>query len=56
MQWIQKYAPTSICLWYDQRWPFVDKLESEIAKLWLDTQIIRIDPHHPEKFKSSLLK
>lgn len=56
MQWIQQYKPHSICLWYDQRWPFVDALESEIEKLWLDTEVIRISSHHPEKFKSSLLK
>ena len=56
MQWIEKYAPNSICLGYDQRGPFVDALESEIHKLWLDTQIIRVAAYHPEKFKSSLLK
>lgn len=56
MQWINIYKPHCICLGYDQRWPFVDMLESEIKKLGLDTQVIRIPSHHPEKFKSSLLK
>lgn len=56
MQWIEKIKPSVICLWYDQCGPFVDKLSSEIAKLVLDTHIVRIPPHKPEVFKSSLLK
>lgn len=56
LKWIKKYAPASICLGYDQRGPFVDKLSGEIEKLWLQTQIIRIGAHKPEEFKSSLLK
>jgi len=56
LQWLQIYKPDSICLWYDQRWPFVDILEKEIEKLCLKTRIIRIDPFNPENYKSSLLK
>jgi len=56
MQWIEALKPQVICLWYDQRWPFVDKLESEICQLWLDTKIFRIGSHKPEIYKSSLLK
>jgi len=54
--WVSTYLPTSICLWYDQRWPFVDKLEWELKKQGLEAQIIRIEPHEPETYKSSLLK
>lgn len=56
MQWIESIKPSTICLGYDQRWPFVDKLENEISKLWLSTKIVRIDSFQPEVFKSSLLK
>jgi len=56
MQWISMIQPKVICLGYDQRGPFVDKLESEIEKLWIQSEIIRIDSHKPEIYKSSLLK
>ncbi len=56
MQWLEKFTPATICLGYDQRWPFVERLESKLTELWLETKIIRIEPHHPEKFKSSILK
>jgi len=56
MQWIESIHPNIICLWYDQRWPFVDALEDEIHKQWLTTKIMRIDAHEPHVFKSSLLK
>ncbi|MCD5375175.1 adenylyltransferase/cytidyltransferase family protein [Candidatus Gracilibacteria bacterium] len=56
MQWIELYKPHAICLGYDQRGPFVERLESEIDRLGLSTQIIRIPSHHPDRFKSSLLK
>ena len=54
--WIEKFSPHSICLWYDQRWPFVDALQSEIQRLWLSSSIVRIDAHKPDIYKSSLLK
>lgn len=56
LRWIQEYAPDSICLWYDQRWPFVEKIENELHYLQLQSQIIRINPLNPEVYKSSLLK
>lgn len=56
LKWLEIYKPSSICLWYDQRWPFLERLWGEVMRLWLATQIIRIDPHYPEKYKSSLLK
>lgn len=56
MKWIKELCPDVICLWYDQRWPFVEKLQWEIEKVWLATRVARIAAFHPEKFKSSLLK
>lgn len=56
LRWIQEYKPHSICLWYDQRWPFVEKIEKELQYLNIGCQIIRIDPLKPEIYKSSLLK
>lgn len=56
MKWIEQLKPDIICLWYDQRWPFVEKLEWEIKNVGLTTQIIRIAAFHPETFKSSIIK
>lgn len=56
MWWIEKISPEIVCLWYDQRGPFVDKLEDEIYRIWLSTRIIRINAHRPDIFKSSILK
>lgn len=56
MSCIWKYSPNSICLWYDQRGPFVDKITVELQKLGLQAQIIRIEAHEPDIYKSSLLK
>lgn len=56
LKWIQQFSPNSICLGYDQKWPFLEKLDDEIKRLWLQIQILRISSHCPEKYKSSLLK
>ena len=56
LSWIEKLQPHVICLWYDQRWIFVDALPEKISELWLSTEIIRIPAFHPEKYKSSILK
>lgn len=56
MMWLHQFRPFSICLWYDQRGNFVDVLPQKLTELWLETEIIRIDAFHPEKYKSSLLK
>lgn len=56
MNCLWEYTPDSICLWYDQRWPFVEKISKKLEELHLETQIIRIEPHEPEIYKSSLLK
>ncbi len=49
--WLEKYKPKVICLWYDQMWfsSLLDRYSSEI-------EIIRLDSHFPEQFKSSKLK
>lgn len=54
--WLEKYKPSVICLGYDQRGKLVEALESEIQRLRLQTEIIRIGPLRPETYKSSLLK
>ncbi len=56
LSWIWELRPDIICLWYDQRWPFVDLLQEEIDSLKLLTQIIRIPAFDPQIYKSSLLK
>lgn len=56
MTWVERFKPHIICLWYDQWGKFVDHLPDKISKLWLETQILRIAPYHPETYKSSILK
>jgi len=41
-----------VCLWYDQEW-FVWELEKYISKNDLNIEIIRLESHKPEIFKSS---
>lgn len=52
---IRKYKPNIIALGYDQ-FVFTQKLEKTIIDLKLDTVIHRLQPYHPEIYKSSLLK
>lgn len=52
---VQKYRPSVIALGYDQ-FVFTQKLSKTLIDLKLDTKIIRIDAHHPQVFKSSLVK
>ncbi len=47
--------PDVICLGYDQTF-FVDKLEKELKKRNLETEIVRLSAFQPEKYKSSLLR
>jgi len=56
LSWIAQYTPHSICLGYDQRGPFVDRLPLEIKNMWLESELIRIPSLQPEIYKSSLLK
>jgi FAD synthetase len=53
---IRKYRPDIICLGYDQEF-FIDALEPELEKCGLEkTKIVRLEPHQPDKYKSSKLK
>jgi FAD synthetase len=53
---IKEHRPDVICLGYDQR-NFTDKLREKLEEFGLaETEIIRLKPYHPEKYKSSLLK
>ena len=56
LKWIKKYKPHALCLGYDQRGKFVDKIPETIKELWLSTEIIKISPLKPEVYKSSFLK
>jgi len=52
---IKKYQPDIICLGYDQK-TYVDKLKDKLKQFGLEkTQIKKLKPLHPEKYKSSLL-
>jgi len=52
LKYIIKYQPKVVCLWYDQEW-FVWELEKYISKNDLNIEIIRLESHKPEIFKSS---
>lgn len=47
--------PDVICLGYDQSF-FVDKLAPKIKEFGLTTRIIRLEPHLPERYKSSKIR
>ena len=52
---IKKYQPDVICLGYDQE-AFIDKLKDKLKQFGLEkTQIKKMKPFHPEKYKSSRL-
>lgn len=53
-QIIEEIMPDTIALGYDQR-AFTEPLASELEKRKLNIQITRLEPYHPEKYKSSLL-
>ncbi len=56
MKWLEIYKPHVICLGYDQRWKFVERLPEELKKIWFKSKIIRSPSYKPDIFKSSLLK
>ncbi|MBA3047508.1 adenylyltransferase/cytidyltransferase family protein [Patescibacteria group bacterium] len=50
---IEKYKPDVICLGYDQQ-VFTESLEEKLQEYnLLATKIVRLNPHCPEKYKSS---
>jgi FAD synthetase len=52
---IRKYRPDVIALGYDQ-FVFTQTLKKKLIDLKLDTQIVRIDAHFPQVYKSSLIR
>ncbi|MCK9379008.1 MAG: adenylyltransferase/cytidyltransferase family protein [Candidatus Moranbacteria bacterium] len=53
---IEKHRPDVICLGYDQKF-FIEKLKEKLEEFELNkTEIIRLDPYYPEKYKSSKLR
>lgn len=56
MEHIIHEQPDIIALGYDQRGEFVDGLEGKLDAAGLQTKVVRLLPHEPERYKSSLLK
>ena len=52
---IGEVKPDIIALGYDQK-KFTEHLEDELKKRGFTMKIVRLKPHHPEKFKSSIVK
>ena len=53
---IKKYQPEIICLGYDQKVNLKELKEKLIEFDLRKTKLIRLDPFHPEKYKSSKLR
>ncbi|PIS43091.1 MAG: FAD synthase [Candidatus Kerfeldbacteria bacterium CG08_land_8_20_14_0_20_40_16] len=54
-QIIERVKPDAIALGYDQA-TYTENLEQKLKNRNLNCQIVRLKPHHPEKYKSSILK
>ncbi|MBD3328138.1 adenylyltransferase/cytidyltransferase family protein [Candidatus Peregrinibacteria bacterium] len=52
---LKKFKPNVIALGYDQ-FVFTQKLKKTLIDLKLDAQIIRIDAHFPQVYKSSIIR
>jgi FAD synthetase len=52
---IEEIHPNIIALGYDQS-AFVDQLQSELTKRGITASIVRLKAHHPEHYKTSLLR
>ncbi len=50
-----KLKPDIVCLGYDQR-AFTEGLSERLQKAGLSAEIVRLNPHHAEKYKSSKIK
>jgi len=52
---IQVNQPDFIALGYDQKGEFVDTLERDLREFGLQTRVVRLKPHEPERYKTSRL-
>lgn len=52
---VKKIAPDVICLGYDQM-AFTDQLPGMLAKFGLKPEIIRLEPHGADRYKSTKIK
>jgi FAD synthetase len=53
---IKKYKPDILCLGYDQKLSICELKNKLIEFSLADTQVMRMKPFYPEKYKSSKLK
>lgn len=53
---VRKFKPDVICLGYDQK-QSVAELKRKLVEMGLDrTKIVRLEPHEPDRYKSTLLR
>lgn len=52
---ILEEKPDIIALGYDQHGEYVDNLEEDLRDAGLETGVVRLQPHHPELYKTSKL-
>lgn len=52
---IKEIEPDIICLGYDQH-TYTNDLDKILLDYNLNVNVIRLEPHHPEKYKSSKLR
>ena len=53
---IEEWRPDVLCLGYDQHSDFTKGLEEELERRHLHPPIFRLQPFHPEIYKSSKIK
>ena len=53
---IVEHKPDAICLGYDQHNCFEEKLAEKLKAHNVNVPILRLEPFHPDKYKSSLLR
>lgn len=51
---IEEWEPEIVCLGYDQE-AFTERLAAELADRGIEAEIVRLEPHLPEVYKSSKL-
>lgn len=53
---IQKSDPAIIALGYDQQGEYVERLESALETAGMHVKVMRLEPYHPEVYKTSKLR